>query len=39
MRRQPLRLRALLDYTSLGGMRGGNNCNTLGCGVVWEITP
>jgi len=29
----------LYGTTSLGGMQGGNNCNTLGCGVVWEITP
>ena len=29
----------LYGTTTLGGMQGGNNCNTLGCGVVWEITP
>jgi uncharacterized repeat protein (TIGR03803 family) len=28
----------LYGTTSLGGMQGGN-CYTLGCGVVWEITP
>ncbi len=28
----------LYGTTSLGGMQGGN-CYSLGCGVVWEITP
>ena len=29
----------LYGTTTFGGMRGGENCYAIGCGVVWEITP
>jgi len=29
----------LFGTTVLGGMTGGENCYSQGCGVVWEITP
>jgi hypothetical protein len=29
----------LYGTTAFGGMRGGENCYAIGCGVVWEITP
>lgn len=29
----------LFGTTVLGGMTGGENCDSQGCGVVWEITP
>jgi len=29
----------LYGTTAFGGMQGGENCYSQGCGVVWEITP
>ena len=29
----------LYGTTTFGGMQGGENCYTEGCGTVWEITP